>query len=97
VNAEKLERFASIPEQEKRLAEAVLFDADQSHIAAIAEHFRGATARAKPNTDDLPLDRRLANYIVEGTKDGLIADLDRKLAEGARRSISLTVSDGRDE
>ena len=27
--------------------------------------------------------QRLANYIIEGTKDGLIADLDRKRAEGA--------------
>ena len=30
----------------------------------------------------MPLDQRLANYIVEGTKDGLIADLDLKLKEG---------------
>ena len=33
--------------------------------------------------EDLPLDQRLANYIIEGTEDGLIADLDRKRAEGA--------------
>ena len=32
---------------------------------------------------DLPLDERLPNYIIEGTRDGLIADLDRKRAEGA--------------
>ena len=31
---------------------------------------------------DLPLDERLANYIVEGTKDGLVEDLERKRAEG---------------
>ena len=31
----------------------------------------------------LPLDQRLANYIIEGTKDGLIADLELKRAEGA--------------
>ena len=30
-----------------------------------------------------PLDERLANYIIEGTRDGLIADLERKRAEGA--------------
>ena len=41
-------------------------------------------ARAsKQHAADLPLDQRLANYIIEGTKDGLIADLDRKRAEGA--------------
>ena len=31
----------------------------------------------------LPLDERLGNYIIEGTKEGLIEDLDRKRAEGA--------------
>jgi len=116
VNAEKLERFASIPEEERRLAEALLFNTppvdvaadhpsaglleavpedwrqqsreqkmavNQFHIAAISEHFRGATGRQKKKTADLPLDERLANYIVEGTKDGLIPDLDLKLKEGA--------------
>ena len=43
-----------------------------------------APARAsKQHAADLPLDQRLANYIIEGTKDGLVADLDRKRAEGA--------------
>ena len=115
VNSEKLERFASIPEQERRLAEALLFNTppvnvptdhpnaavleavpedwrqqsrdqkiavNQFHIGAISEHFRGATGRQKKKAADLPLDERLANYIIEGTKDGLIPDLDRKLQEG---------------
>jgi 5-methyltetrahydrofolate--homocysteine methyltransferase len=111
VNAEKLERFASIPEEERRLAENLLFnrpalDAEdesvrtapedwreqtaeqkvalnQWHIAAITEHFRKAGKRTKQSAADLPLDQRLANYIIEGTKDGLIDDLNRKLEEGA--------------
>jgi 5-methyltetrahydrofolate--homocysteine methyltransferase len=111
VNAEKLERFASIPDDERRLAESLLFnwppvDAEneslrtapedwreqtaeqkaainQWHIAAITEHFRKTGKRVKQRAEDLPLDQRLANYIIEGSKDGLVADLDRKLAEGA--------------
>jgi 5-methyltetrahydrofolate--homocysteine methyltransferase len=111
VNAEKLERFASLPDEERRLAENLLFNspavdaADESlrtapddwrmqtaeqkaalnqwHIAAITEHFRQTGKRVKQHAEDLPLDQRLANYIIEGTKDGLIADLDRKRAEGA--------------
>ncbi len=116
VNTEKIERFASIPEQERRLAENLLFQhppenvpedhsnaallrnvpadwrqqsreqraaVNQLHIAAIAEHFRTATKKVKNAATDLPLDERLANYIIEGTRDGLIADLDRKRAEGA--------------
>src|SRR5215467_10528068 len=110
VNAEKLERFASIPEEERRLAENLLFNTppvdaaeedlrtapedwrlqtpeqkiaiNQWHIAAITEHFRKSGGRQKVHAEDLPLDQRLANYIIEGTKDGLIADLDRKRAEG---------------
>ena len=111
VNSEKLERFASLPEQERLLAEHLLFNTppdnatdealraapadwreqtaeqriaiNQFHIAAVALHFREAGARVKQRAEDLPLDQRLGNYIIEGTKDGLIADLDRKMAEPA--------------
>ena len=111
VNAEKLERFASIPEEERRQAEHLLFNTppessenpdltrapqdwreqtreqkiaiNQFHIAAITEHFRKTGKREKKKAADLPLDERLANYIIEGTKDGLIPDLDRKRSEGA--------------
>jgi 5-methyltetrahydrofolate--homocysteine methyltransferase len=115
VNAEKLERFASIPAEERELAENLLFNwppknvpaghssadlltnipedwrqqtreqkiaVNQFHIAAVAEHFRGRTAKEKVAKAELPLDERLANYIIEGSKDGLIDDLNSKLAEG---------------
>ncbi len=110
VNAEKLERFASIPEEERRLAENLLFNSppvdsedeslrtapedwreqtaeqkaaiNQWHIGAVTDHFRKAGKREKQRAEDLPLDQRLANYIIEGTKDGLIPDLERKRAEG---------------
>ena len=116
VNAEKLERFASIPEHERRLAENLLFQhkpkelpadhpraellrdvpedwrqqskeqkaaTNQYHIAAITEHFRTTKKREKTAGEVLPLDERLGNYIIEGTRDGLIADLELKRAEGA--------------
>ncbi|GIU79145.1 MAG: methionine synthase [Bryobacteraceae bacterium] len=107
VNTEKLERFASIPEEERLLAERLLFNwpdpekfpgvsedwreqsreervaVSQHNIAAITEFFRRAGAKEKKSAAELPLDERLARYIIEGTKDGLIDDLNRKLAEGA--------------
>src|SRR5258706_7327494 len=105
VNAQKLERFASIPVEERRLAESLLFNTpppdirapedwreqtreqkaaiNQFHIAAIAEHFRTAVKKVKRAAADIPLDERLAGYIIEGTKDGLIPDLELKRAEGA--------------
>jgi len=86
VNAEKLERYARIPDEEKKLAEDILFHAldpesSQRAIAAINEHFRNANVRVPPKTCDLPLDERLARYIIEGSTDGLMADLDLKLKE----------------
>src|SRR5580704_3546460 len=105
VNAQKLERFASSPVEERRLAESLLFNTpppeihapedwreqsseqraaiNQFHIAAVAEHFRKAVKKVKKTAAEIPLDERLANYIIEGTKDGLIPDLDRKREEGA--------------
>jgi 5-methyltetrahydrofolate--homocysteine methyltransferase len=116
VNAERLERFASIPQHERDLAENLLFShppkdvpadhsqaellrnvpadwreqkkeqraaVNQYHIAAIADYFRTAKKKEKKLAADVPLDERLANYIIEGTRDGLVADLERKRAEGA--------------
>src|SRR6266478_2465632 len=116
VNTEKLERFASIPAQERKLAENLLFShppkdvpaahsnaallrevpadwrkqskeqravVNQHYIAAIAEHFRTTKKKEKARAADLPLDERLGNYIIEGTRDGLIADLEKKRGEGA--------------
>lgn len=81
VNSEKLERYASIPEEEKKLAEDVLFHTTDEAVAKFADHFRGQSSRSKKDVSTLSLDERLANYIVQGTKDGLAADLDLKLKE----------------
>ncbi len=87
VNSEKIERYASIPAEERRLAEAVLFETTDEAVAAFTAHFREAGSRVKPQAASLSLDERLANYIVEGTKDGLIADLDLKLQQMAPLDI----------
>src|SRR5437762_1186809 len=55
---------------------------NQYYIAAITDHFRTAKKKEKARAADLPLDERLSNYIIEGTRDGLIADLERKRGEG---------------
>jgi len=101
VNAEHVERFASIPPDQKLLAENLLFNTphdespadwreqsreqkiaiNQHHIARIAEYFRG-TEQRKRQSEDLPLDERLAGHIIEGSSDGLIANLDKKRSEG---------------
>jgi len=81
VNSEKLERYASIPAEEKSLAEDVLFRTNDDTVARFAAHFRGAKSRVVADASTLTLDERLAGYIVNGSKDGLYADLDLKRKE----------------
>ena len=56
-------------------------------IAAFAAHFRSATSRTKKIASNLPLDERLGNYIIEGSKDGLIEDVNLKLKEAVPLDI----------
>ncbi|MHC4224355.1 MAG: methionine synthase, partial [Planctomycetota bacterium] len=81
VNTERLERYASLPEEERAFAEAVLFETSDELIAAFTARYRGAESRVRVDTADLSLDERLSHYIVAGTKEGLLEDLDRKLKE----------------
>ena len=79
VNSEKLERYASLPEEERRLSEDLLFNRGADPITPFAAHFRerkAAPARAK---ESLPLDERLQRYVIEGSRDGLLPDLDEAL------------------
>ncbi|MGQ0615095.1 MAG: methionine synthase [Planctomycetaceae bacterium] len=87
VNTEKLERYPSIPELERRLSERVLFDTSDEAIAEFAALFRDKKPSAARPASQLSLDERLAAYIVTGSKDGLIADLEAKRKEAAPLDI----------
>ena len=86
VNSEKLERYPSIPEEERRLAEDLIWWRGDDPIAAFAAHFRERKRpkHASKSASSLPLDERLALYILEGSKDGLIDDLERSATARAR-------------
>jgi len=86
VNSERLERYASISEEERRLAEDLIYWRGSDPVAAFAAHFRGRKKEATASVV-LPLDERLARCIVEGSKEGLIDDLNRKLEEAAPLAI----------
>ncbi len=76
VNSEKLERYASLQPAEVELSNNLLFNLGDDPIAKFAAQFR---ERKIKNTDDRlkwPLDVRLAKNIVDGTKEGLVEDLD---------------------
>ncbi|MGO9064137.1 MAG: homocysteine S-methyltransferase family protein, partial [Myxococcaceae bacterium] len=79
VNAEKLERYASLSETDRKLAEDLLYNRGVDPVTPFAAQFREARP-ARPKVAELPLDERLARYVVEGTRDGLLPDLELALA-----------------
>jgi 5-methyltetrahydrofolate--homocysteine methyltransferase len=88
VNSEKLERYASIPEEERRLSEDLIDWRGDDPIAAFAAHFRQKNTKVKSDArKDLPLDERLARCIIEGSKDGLVDDLNEALR--ARKPLDI--------
>ena len=80
VNAETLPRFPTIPAEERKLAEDLLWNRGPDPVAAYAAFFRERKAAA-PAKSTLTLAQRLTSYVVEGTRDGLFADLDLALKE----------------
>jgi len=86
VNTERLERYPSIPEEERRLAEDLIYWRGADPVAAFAAYFR-EKKKAPPAASTLSLDERLARYIVEGSRDGLVDDLNVKLGEATPLEI----------
>jgi 5-methyltetrahydrofolate--homocysteine methyltransferase len=88
VNAEKLARYASIPKEEIVLAQAVLFSGPEESKTAVevfTAHFRGKSAikKAPPVRKGTP-EERIAQNVLEGSKEGLIADLEVLLEKGQK-------------
>ena len=77
VNSELLQRYATIPEAERRLSEDLIWNRGDDPVAAFAAHFRDRAPRSTvEERSALPLDERLAKCIIEGSKEGLAGDLD---------------------
>lgn len=75
VNTEKLERYASLSEAERKLAEDLLFSTSDQTVAEFAAFYREKKPEQKIVMESLSLEDRLPRYIVEGSKEGLIPDL----------------------
>jgi 5-methyltetrahydrofolate--homocysteine methyltransferase len=87
VNAEKIERFASISPEERQMCEDLLWNRGEDPLGKFAAHFRQAKPKLRIKACDLTLDQRLSNYILEGSKDGLFTDLDLKLRKAKPMDI----------
>ena len=82
VNSELMQRYATIPEDERNVAEDLIWDRTDDPVAAFAAHFRDMAPKATNEERlSLPLDERLALAIIEGTKEGLAEDLEEALAD----------------
>jgi len=88
VNTQGLARYAEIPVAERVLADALLdlrpgnVEAGQRAVEAFTAAFRERKGwQERAPRDLLPLPERLARSVVEGSKEGLRADLDAALAD----------------
>ena len=82
VNSEMMQRYTTIPEEERRLSEDLIWNRGDDPVAAFAAHFRDRAPRATvEERSALPLDERLAQCIIEGSKEGLTDDLDLALLD----------------
>jgi 5-methyltetrahydrofolate--homocysteine methyltransferase len=79
VNAEKLERYATLADVDRKLAEDLLYNRGPDPVTPFAAQFREARPPRK-KVAELPLEERLARYVVEGTRDGLFVDIEAALA-----------------
>jgi 5-methyltetrahydrofolate--homocysteine methyltransferase len=86
VNAEKLERYPSLPEEERRLCEDLIYNRGEDPITPFAAHFRERKPK-KAAASTLSLEERLARYIIEGSRDGLVEDLELALKTSAPLDI----------
>ncbi|GAC1583439.1 MAG: methionine synthase [Candidatus Dormibacteria bacterium] len=82
VSSEKLVRYSAIPGDERQLCEDVLFRGSDEDIAAFTAKFRERKPQQGIEVDKLPIDERLASYVVQGTKEGLVGDLEEKRKAG---------------
>ena len=88
VNSQLMQRYASIPEQERLLSEDLIWNRGDDPVAAFVSHFRDKAPKATTEERrSLPLDDRLALAIIEGTKEGLAEDLDEALRDRAPLEI----------
>lgn len=87
VNTQRLQRYPSIPEEERRLTENLIFNTNDETLAEFVAYFREKKVEKTTVVSNLTLEQRLASYVVEGTKEGLYADLDEAMLKYAPLEI----------
>lgn len=87
VNAEKIMRYPSIPEEEKKLAEALIFHTPETYEKALADFaafYKDKKAKAGSAPSDrskLSVEERLSGAVLEATLEGLEDDIKEILSK----------------
>ena len=78
VNTEKIVRYPSIPEEERRLSEDLIYNRGADPVAAFANYFKakGAAPKAPEGPRRGRRSSGFRGYILEGSKEGLVDDLE---------------------
>ncbi|NQT33684.1 methionine synthase [bacterium] len=80
VNTQRLKRYPSIPDNEIKLAEDLLFRGNAESISALTNHFRGVTVSEDEDIrEGLSVEEKLIRAVVEARKTGLENNLDDML------------------
>ncbi len=80
VNSEKIERYANIGQRERELCEGMIFDNSQERLDEFVAHFRQMkTLKSADEKADWTVEDRLIANLVEGSKEGLIPNLEEAL------------------
>jgi len=87
VHASKILPLARIDDEVRQVCLDLIYDRrreDYDPLSALIALFEGvkATDTAKTNLDELPLDARLRQRIIDGVRNGLEADLDASMTSG---------------
>ncbi len=83
VNSEKVMRYPSIPEEERRLAEDLLYNRGEDPIGSFANHFKAKGAAPKKPVERAGTPQEsLPRYILDGSKEGLLDDLEAVRGSG---------------
>ncbi|QQE80986.1 methionine synthase [Alicyclobacillus sp. SO9] len=79
VNSEKLQRFASISEDERALSQRILFETSDEIVQEFTGFYREKKTERVTPVNSLPVEERLSRYVVDGSKEGLLEDLTEML------------------
>ena len=87
VNPAHITPYADIPEEERKLAEDLIFNRRADALQRVIEFYEGRTARPAVSRDPLAglsLEERLYQRIVHRYKEGIEADIDALIARKAQ-------------